>query len=239
MSQPSFLNYCRWNSATGGVGAFVVGSAAAADQAGAHDVPANCSVIDGKVYRYYAQSPDGTQTELGRGTFNLGLNQLVRTTVIANSDGSLVPLNFLTAPIVDMFPSPVVSVETVAAFLPGTNMVFQNPTAPVLWTRYTGYGDRALRITDTAPSFGGSTGFSSWMTQTVVGNHTITSGEFASHNHTDNEPVNTSNFAPIGCGITIYGTGATGTGGAGGGGAHNHSINMSLAYADFITAQKN
>lgn len=218
----------------------MVGAPAAADQAGPHDVPQNCQAIDGKLYRYYAQSADGTQTELGRGTWSQSGLQLVRTVVLANSEGTLVPINFLSAPIVDLFPSPLVAVETVPAFPSGTNMIFQNAAAPVGWTRYTGYGDRAIRITDTVPSYGGSTGYSGWMAQTVVGSDSPTAAKMFSHSH----PVNQSSgsFAAAGfcCGApTDRIDVGSNTGFAGSSAAHNHTINMNLAYADVLTAQKN
>src|SRR6266566_2254000 len=136
MTQSVFINYCRWNSTTSGTAAFTVGAAAAPDDAGAHDIPANCGAINGNLYRYYAQSADGLQTEIGRGTYNSAAHTLARTTVFDNSDHTLVPINFTSLPIVDVFPVPNPSIET-RVFDVGTAVLFQQTAAPTGWTKQT------------------------------------------------------------------------------------------------------
>jgi len=241
MTQPLFLNYCKWNSLTGGTGNFLVGTAAATDNAGAHDIPQNCSAINGKLYRYYAQSADGSQTELGRGTYSSGTPQLARTQVIANSDGTTTPVNFLTVPIVDLFPTPPVSMETVPAFPSGTYMVFCNTTAPPGWTKDFSFNDRALKITTGTVTAGGSNFYSAVMAQTVVGSDTPTASKMFSHGHTVPSEA-AAGSGPIGDFMQADGTGspgAIGTSFAGGSNAHNHTILMDMAYLSMILAVKN
>lgn len=104
MTRQTIFNLCTWQSTTSGTGAFTVGAAAAADRAGNHYTPANSGAADTGQYHYVAQSPDGTQTENGIGTYSISGGTLARTTVLYNSDGTNTPVNFSVAPIVDMFP---------------------------------------------------------------------------------------------------------------------------------------
>lgn len=104
MAATVFLNFCKWNSTTSGTTTFTVGTAAAADAFGSHDIPANCGAVNGNTYRYFAQSPDGLQFESGRGVYSSGT--LTRVTITQNSAGTTTPLNFTVNPVVDIFERP-------------------------------------------------------------------------------------------------------------------------------------
>jgi len=95
----NFVTSCRFNAVSGGVGSFVVASAVAG-----HVTPNNASAAD-KVYHYYAQTPDGLQSEEGHGVYSVATQTLLRTTIDQNSVGTFVPINFVVAPEVDIFPS--------------------------------------------------------------------------------------------------------------------------------------
>lgn len=96
----SFVTSCRFNATSSGIGSFVVASAVAG-----HVTPANAAAADAKVYHYYAQTSDGLQTEEGHGAYTVATHTLLRTTIDKNSDGTFVPINFVSAPEVDVFPS--------------------------------------------------------------------------------------------------------------------------------------
>jgi hypothetical protein len=96
-----FVTTCRFNATSTGTGAFVVASAVSG-----HVTPDNATAVDGRVYHYYAESPDGTQWEDGSGAYTKSSHTLARTTINSNSAGSTVPISFSAVPIVDVFPSP-------------------------------------------------------------------------------------------------------------------------------------
>jgi len=106
----NFVTSCRFNAVSGGVGSFVVASAVAG-----HVTPNNASAAD-KVYHYYAQTPDGLQSEEGHGVYSVATQTLLRTTIDKNSDGTFVPINFAVAPEVDVFPS-VMPLEVSSALI--------------------------------------------------------------------------------------------------------------------------
>jgi hypothetical protein len=97
-----------FNATSIGTGNFVVASAYTGCM-----VPEQANVIDGKVYTYYAQSPDGTQWEQGSGAYSVLTHTLARTTVTGTSNGDTNTVNFaVTPPIVWVFPSSSASLET-------------------------------------------------------------------------------------------------------------------------------
>jgi len=97
----SFQNHCRFNAASIGPVDFVVASAVV----GGFATPAQANAQNGVVYFYFARSIDGTQWEYGSGVYNAIATSLARTTITANSSKTLAPINFLTYPIVDVFPN--------------------------------------------------------------------------------------------------------------------------------------
>jgi hypothetical protein len=237
MIPPIFWNYCRWNSTTAGTGAFTVGTAAANDDAGAHAVPENCSVISGNTYKYYASVADGSQWEWGRGVYNSATHTLARTVVVSNSNDTTTPVNFATNPVIDQFPPPQKSVES-PTFDVGTTMLFQQTNAPTGWVKQTTHDNKALRVVSGAASFGGTNSFTTVMAQTAVGNTTLTISQMPVHNHLVNNQGGNNFDAPLGDASTLAQPGTSVTGDNGGGGAHNHAITMDIQYVDLIIAKK-
>jgi hypothetical protein len=112
---------CQFNATLGGIGDFIVASAPAG-----HFTPENGNVVNAKVYTYYAQSYDAlvptvvTAWEAGSGAYDTATHKLKRTTITANSNDDLLPVNFPLAPVVDVYPSSSNTLEP----LPRTRTVF-------------------------------------------------------------------------------------------------------------------
>lgn len=134
-------------------------------------------------------------------------------------------------------------------FPSGTNLLFQQTSAPPGWTKQTTHNDKALRVVSGSASSGGSNSFSTVMAQTAVGNKTLSESEIASHPHyvrIVNAEAITNEYE--GLGTNAFYSPSTGTGRAiyantittyaGGGGAHNHTLTMSMQYVDIIIATK-
>jgi hypothetical protein len=109
---------CRFVAVYAGAGNFVVASA----YTSAFDTPQNLGAIDGKVYHYYAESPDGTVWEDGFGTWRRAAATLERTTVRSNSNNTTTVVTFASPPIVAIFPA-AQPLETVPNPLPGPLVV--------------------------------------------------------------------------------------------------------------------
>lgn len=245
-----FYNFCKWQASTIGTGSFGVGAAAPADDISAHDVPENCDVVDGGIYRYYARTADGSQSEWGHGTYSTSSHALARTTVLSNSDQTTSPVNFTTAPIVDVFPPPQKSASS-AVIPSGTNMLFQQSTAPLGWTKQTTHNDKTLRVVSGTAGSGGSLAFSTVFARTQTDGHSLSIGEMplhsfgptsgeagflaknlASSNNTSPYciPINDATSAPV----DLISTTAT----IGSGTAHVHPADMRVQYVDLIIATK-
>lgn len=102
---------CVWNATSTGLGDFVVASAF-----GGGLTPAQMQPVDGYVYKYYAQSADGSQWESGNGTYHVGTATLSRTTIITSSNSDNSQVNFTVVPIVSMVPAPSNVLNPVPAF---------------------------------------------------------------------------------------------------------------------------
>jgi hypothetical protein len=87
----AFLNVCRFNPTAGGTTDWTYSSAVNGYQS-----PAAANVVNGRLYKYRAESADLSQWELGEGVYNSGV--LTRATVLFNSSGSTSKINFSTAP---------------------------------------------------------------------------------------------------------------------------------------------
>jgi len=116
-------------------------------------------------------------------------------------------LDFPNSPSVgQIFPSPAIAGTpqykwdgTVWAMVTATNfagvpsstvMLFCQPTAPVGWTQVTTHNDKALRVVSgTGGGSGGTNPFSTVQAQTVVGNHSITTGELPTINSAGNNMI--------------------------------------------------
>jgi hypothetical protein len=89
----AFLDGCRFNVATGGVADWTFTSAAPGYQS-----PAAANVVNGRLYKYRAESADLSQWEFGEGAYNTTTGVLARTTVLYNSSGTTAKINFTTVP---------------------------------------------------------------------------------------------------------------------------------------------
>jgi hypothetical protein len=87
----AFLNVCRFNPTAGGTTDWTYSSAVNGYQS-----PAAANVVNGRLYKYRAESADLSQWELGEGTYSSGV--LTRTTVLFNSSGNTSKINFSTVP---------------------------------------------------------------------------------------------------------------------------------------------
>jgi hypothetical protein len=228
----------RFNATLNGTGNFVVASALPGCM-----TPEQANATDGKVYKYYAQSADGTQWEAGSGVYTISTHTLARTAIVATSNDGIDLVNFATPPIVDVFESPPSSLEP--DFPSGTLMLFQQSTAPPGWTKQTTHNDKALRVVSGAASSGGTNSFSSMFASRTSDAHTLTIAEIPSHAH--GEPYPSS---PLG-GTTTHATynylrdivwdtqAIDSTSSVGGDGPHSHAYDMRVQYVDLIIAQKN
>src|ERR1700730_3290540 len=95
----AFLNACRFYPTVAGTNDWTYSSAVAGYQS-----PTAAGAVNGSVYKYRAESPDLSQWELGEGAYNSGTGVFARTTVLFNSSGTTVKINFLTVPQVAIVP---------------------------------------------------------------------------------------------------------------------------------------
>lgn len=148
------------------------------------------------------------------------------------------------------------------AFPSGTRMLFQQTSAPTGWTKDTNPGlNHALRVTGGAAGFGGSVLFTDAFTNRAIsGSAAGNWADFYINDHTlswNQMPAHTHDYA-LYSGSSGGGTGSGGksiwntTASAGASQGHSHgvtqnphghtvsaSLNMAVAYADVIIAQKN
>jgi hypothetical protein len=89
----AFLNACRFIPTAGGTTDWTYSTAATGYQS-----PAAANVVNGRVYKYRAESADLSQWEIGEGAYNTGAGVLARTTVLFNSAGTTAKINFSTVP---------------------------------------------------------------------------------------------------------------------------------------------
>jgi hypothetical protein len=89
----AFLDGCRFNSADGGTGDWTFASAVNGYQS-----PTAANVVNGRLYKYRAESADLSQWEFGEGAYNTASGVLARTTVLYNSSGTTAKIDFATVP---------------------------------------------------------------------------------------------------------------------------------------------
>jgi hypothetical protein len=162
------------------------------------------------------------------------------------------------------FPDNSIQTTAAASVIPaGTVMLFAQTAAPTGWTKNTSTGNNtALRLVTGTASTGGSVAFTTaFASQTPsgtvsvsgsVGNHTLTTAQLASHNHTVSILSQTGS-GPTVKGITDISSPTTQTftsSSTGSNSAHNHSltissstfsgnaINLAVSYVDVIRATK-
>tara|TARA_Y100000004_G_C8938440_1_gene423103 strand:+ start:860 stop:1426 length:567 start_codon:yes stop_codon:yes gene_type:complete len=129
------------------------------------------------------------------------------------------------------------------AFGSGTNMLFQQTSAPTGWTKSTSYNNVALRVVSGTASSGGTQDFTTAFASQAIPSHTLSTSEMPSHNHSTKlyRAHGSANTPIIGNGN--YGYFSTNSGGGinstGGGGSHSHgSLNLAVSYVDIIIASK-
>ncbi|MGL3209677.1 hypothetical protein [Bradyrhizobium sp. BR 1433] len=89
----AFLDACRFSPASGGTADWLV-----AGPVGGYMAPAAAGAVNGRIYKYRAESADLSQWELGEGTWNASTGVLSRTTVLFNSSGTASKINFSASP---------------------------------------------------------------------------------------------------------------------------------------------
>lgn len=89
----AYLDVCRFNPTSGGTTDWTYSSAVTGYQS-----PSAAGVVNGRAYKYRAESSDLSQWEVGEGTYNTGTGVLSRDTVLYNSSGTTSKINFSAAP---------------------------------------------------------------------------------------------------------------------------------------------
>ncbi|OAF05463.1 hypothetical protein AYJ54_00730 [Bradyrhizobium centrolobii] len=89
----AFLDVCRFTPTAGGTTDWTYSSAVTGYQS-----PAVAGVVNGRLYKYRAESSDLTQWEVGEGAYNTSTGVLARTTVLFNSLGTTAKISFSAAP---------------------------------------------------------------------------------------------------------------------------------------------
>jgi hypothetical protein len=174
--------------------------------------------------------------ELGAGVITQGAAYVANYN---NGDGAFYLQNFYNS-----FPS-------------GTNVLFQQTSAPTGWTKQSTHNDKAIRVVSGTASSGGTVAFSTCFSRTATDGHTLTTTEMPSHVHgvTDPGHSHTENVAnTAGASVTNPGPGvnnpianpstnASFTGisiqSAGSDGAHTHPMDIRVQFVDVIIASKN
>jgi hypothetical protein len=89
----AFLDVCRFNPTAGGTADWTFSSAVTGYQS-----PGAAGVVNGRLYKYRAESTDLSQWELGEGTYNTSPGVLSRTSVLFNSSGTTSKISFISVP---------------------------------------------------------------------------------------------------------------------------------------------
>lgn len=90
-----FVNNCLFNPTAGGTTDWTVSTAVTG-----YMTPAAAGAVNGRTYKYRAESSDLTQWEYGEGVYTSAGTVLARTTVFQNSSGTTSKINFSTVPFV-------------------------------------------------------------------------------------------------------------------------------------------
>src|SRR5882757_4429692 len=89
----AFLDTCRFVPTSGGTTDWTYSSAVTGYQS-----PVAAGAVNGRAYKYRAESSDLTQWEIGEGIFNTSTGVLSRATILFTSAGTTSKVNFLAAP---------------------------------------------------------------------------------------------------------------------------------------------
>ena len=124
-------------------------------------------------------------------------------------------------------------------FISGTRMSFNQPSAPIGWVKDTSpaLDDAIMRVvTGNGGGTGGILGFSSFNSQTMVGNTTLSTAQIPSHVHQFSS--NAGSGSAFGYGLSAGASAGINTSATGGGGSHNHTLITNIKYYDCIIAVK-
>ncbi len=233
-----YITPCCFDADTLGATAFHVAAAHAPG-----DVPQNLGAIHNKTYEYHAETADGLQFEDGFGAWDDTAHTIARTTIVNNSDNSVLAIAFTDYPLVYVFPAPPPALEpTVIAEVPsGSVMLFYQAAAPTGWTKSTAHNDCALRVVSgTGGGNGGSVAFSTVFGRVQTDSHVLTEAELAPHTHGYEDSYPDGGGSLILSTGTIYGVNdhSRSTSSAGSGQGHVHGIEMRVTYVDVIICTK-
>ncbi|MGJ5036976.1 hypothetical protein [Bradyrhizobium sp. HKCCYLR1023] len=89
----AFLDICRFLPTTGGTTDWTYAAAVQGYQS-----PAAAGAVNGRLYKYRAESADLTQWEVGEGAYASSTGTLARTTILFTSAGTTAKVNFSAAP---------------------------------------------------------------------------------------------------------------------------------------------
>jgi hypothetical protein len=89
----AFLDVCRFVPTAGGTTDWTFSAAVTGYQS-----PTAAGAVNGRLYKYRAESADLSQWEIGEGAYNSGTGVFARTTVLFNSAGSTAKINFTLTP---------------------------------------------------------------------------------------------------------------------------------------------
>lgn len=109
----AFLDACRFNPTAGGTTDWTYSSPVPG-----YLSPAAAGAVNGRLYKYRAESGDLSQWELGEGAYNSGASSFARTAVLFNSSGTTSKINFSTVPQVAVvaLKEDLISIEEVNSF---------------------------------------------------------------------------------------------------------------------------
>jgi hypothetical protein len=183
---------------------------------------------------YYAIVLPGGAWETGVGTYSAA-NTLTRTVILDSSNaGAAVSFVAGTKDIFMCMPA-----SRSPPFQAGTLMLFQQTSAPILWTKQTTHNDKALRVVSGTASSGGTNAFSAMLNSTqTVANTTITVATMPSHSHSTNATLQSSNQSDLTPGSINSANGTATVFANGSDGPHNHTFNLAIQYVDLIICSK-
>lgn len=116
------LGLCRFTNANGGTVDWTYPGPTTDMQS-----PTSAGAVNGTVYKYYAQSLDMEQWEIGTGAYTASTRVFARTTVLFNSDGDTSKINFTNPPQVIVFDSTASLLAALGVTAIGTASVGQIP----------------------------------------------------------------------------------------------------------------
>lgn len=153
----AFLDACRFVPTLGGTTDWIYSAAVTGYQS-----PTAALAVNGAIYRYRAESSNLAQWEIGYGAYNSGTGVFARTTVLFNSSGTTVKINFTVAPQVAIVPlAEDFKISPTIQILSGSG-TYTTPTN-ALWIRVRGGGGGGAGGSSggspTAATAGGATTF--------------------------------------------------------------------------------